>query len=57
MIFDGLYNMPISLSYSSFFFLFRESTVLTEQGISLETVKGYLKYSYPGLQLFLKTIL
>ena len=44
--------MPISPSYSSFFFLFHGSTAFTEQGISLETVKGYLKYSYPGLQLF-----
>ena len=48
--------MPISLSYSSFF-LFRRSTAFTEQGIPLETVKGYLKYSYPGLRLFLKAIL
>ena len=47
--------MPISPSYSSFL-LFRGSTAFTEQGISLETVKGYLKYSYPGLRLFLKSV-
>ena len=46
--------MPISPYYSSFFFffLFRGSTAFTEQGILLEPIKGYLKYSYPGLQLF-----
>ena len=49
--------MFISSSYSSFFFLFCGSIVFTEQGISLETVKGYLKFSYPGLQLFLKSVL
>ena len=37
-------------SYS--FFLFRGSTAFTEQGISLESIKGYLKHSYPGLRLF-----
>ena len=36
---------------SILFFLFRGSTAFTEQRISLETVKGYLKYSYPGLRL------
>ena len=41
--------MPISPSYSSSFFLFRGSTAFTEQVLSLETIKRFLKYFYPGL--------
>ena len=43
---------PYSSSFFFFLFLFHGSTAFTEWVLSLETIKVFLKYSYPGLRPF-----